>query len=103
MEAVFKRAQAETLDPNSPYYIYGPSSVELIDKYTNTIDTNYFGPNAKNYLARNNMDSFEMLDKMREKRTKRNWMYGIGIAAAAIGAYLFRGKIPFIGKFLKKV
>ena len=100
MDGVFSRAQAELNDPMSPYYLGAPSTMDRIDGYLRR--TNYFGPNARNYLAQPTCDSVEILERMRERRTKRNWLYGLGIAAAAVTAYLFRGKIPLIGKFLKK-
>ena len=99
MDGVYQRAQAELNNPDSPYYLGAPSSIERLRSYMGEIKTNYFGPDAKRYLARRNVDSFELLEKMREKRSQRNWLY----AALGITAFLFRGKIPIIGKFLKKI
>ena len=100
MEGVYQRAQAELNDPRSPYYLKAPTTADHIERMMGGIKTNYFGPNAKNYLARKNVDTVELLHKMRDKRNKRNWMYGLGNTAVA--AFLFRKKIPIINWFFKK-
>jgi len=100
MDAAISRAEAELRDPNSIYYIGGPSSIEKVHNYLNR--TNYFGSDAHRYLAPRTCDTVEIYSRCHERREKRRWFYTIGIIGAAILAYMGRGKIPLIGKFLKK-
>lgn len=102
MDGVFSRANAELNDPNSPYYLGRPSSISQIDSYLRGgYRTNYFGPNASRYLSSLDHDAF-MLQKSRDRRNNENLLTFLGIGVAAITAWCLRGKIPFIGKFLKK-
>lgn len=104
MDGVFSRANDELKNPMSPYYLGGYSSLENLDNYMyrGGYNTNYFGSNAYNYLAPRNCDTVEIYHREQEARRQRNIWTGIGIAALAIGGWLCRGKIPLIGKYLKK-
>ena len=100
MDGVYARAKDELNNPLSPYYLGATSSLQGLDNYLRGYNTNYFGGNAYQYLAPRQADSVEIYHKAHEARKKRNTWIGIGIAA--IAAYIFRGKIPLIGKYLKK-
>ncbi len=109
-DSTFASVQRELNNPDSIYYLGGPSSYEKLQNFLNGygingINTNYFGKNAKNYLARAEQDAF-VHNKIMQDIDKRNkWETGLlwaGVALTTGLAYIFRGKIPFIGKFLKK-
>lgn len=102
MDGVFSRANAELNDPNSPYYLGRPSSIEQINSYLRgEYRTNYFGPSASRYLSSLDRDAF-MLQKAKDRENNERILTFFGVGIAAITAWCLRGKIPFIGKFLKK-
>ena len=105
-----RKAQQELSNPSSPFYIGNGSSFSRLNNYLNGygygnfrggINTNYFGANKKMYLAPPSTDKFELYHKAVAQNQTKKWIAG-GLAAVA-GFFLLRGKIPFIGKFLKKL
>lgn len=109
-DLTFANVREELNNPNSPYYLGSPSTYEKIQDFLRSynnkgINTNYFGGNAKNYLSRAESDYFihnKMMNEIEQKNKFKAWTLGIGMATAAGLAYIFRGKIPLIGRFLKK-
>ncbi len=99
--------QHELNNPNSAFYLGNPSTYEQINNLihggmqSQEIRTNYFGKDKNKYLSPPTTDSVEILNKVKKERKTLNWVIG-GSIAAVIG-FLFRGKIPIIGKLLKKL
>ena len=105
-----RKAQQELANPASPFYLGNGTSLQRLDSYlkgygygnfSGGINTNYFGANKKMYLAPPSRDKFELYNKAVAQNQTKRWIAG-GLAAIA-GLFLLRGKIPFIGKFLKKL
>ena len=107
-DSTFVNARYELNDPNSVYYLGRPSVYEELQNYLHGYGgrgTNYFGRNARNYISRTERDCFihnKIMNDIEKKNKFEAWAVGIGAVALAGLAYVFRGKIPLIGKFLKK-
>ena len=110
-DSTLASVKQELNNPDSPYYLGKPSTIEQIQNFLNGynnkgINTNYFGENAKQYLSRSEYDYFihnKMMNEIENKNKNKAWTLGIGAVLLTSMAYLFRGKIPLIGRFLKKI
>jgi len=97
-----RQAIADMNNPNSIYYIGGPSISEQIQNVINGggYKTNYFGSAAKGILVQPNSDCVQFTNKAVERKRFKEKISMIGTCAAALlGVLIFR-KIPGSGTVL---
>ena len=96
---------AEINNPNSPYYIGGPSIHQQIQNVLNSgnYKTNYFGSSARGILAQPNADCVQFKNKNSERKKIKDIIGLVGAATTAVIAFLLLRKIPGSGKALSSV
>lgn len=103
-EAIEAAQRYDLNNPNSPFYLGKKSDLFLLNEYLHGkksgYNTNFLGL-KKSVLAPARYDHVDIGNKILAEQKTKKWLAGGAIAVAA--AFLLRGKIPFIGKFLKKI
>ena len=91
---------AEINNPNSPYYIGGPSIQQQIQNVLNSgnYKTNYFGSSARGILAQPNADCVQFKNKISERKKIKDIIELAGVATTAVIGFLLLRKIPGFGK-----
>ena len=89
-------------DPNSPYYLGQPSTIDYIQQTLRGMgvnrgrcyNTNYLGSNKRAFLAQPQVDTFMVMKNAHDDNIRNNWMkFIVGTTVGLASLFVFK-KIP---------